>query len=321
MSFVKRKILILNNQSGNRTTALVGAFRQRGCEVAMEPLSALEFDTERPSGLYFASFGDALPDAVIVRSVGAGTFEAVTRRLGVLHALRKLSVPVWNSAQAIERCVDKSMTTFLIKRAGLPTPPTFSVEGLPAAQAIAARELPKRPLVLKPLFGSQGRGIRLIKTLGDLPPPEEVDDTYYLQHYVERAGPPFSDFRVFVCAGRVVDMMVRRGDNWITNIQKGAVPGLVPQDLRARLSEYALSATQAVEADFAGVDIMPAADGTLQVVEVNSMPAWSGLQKVAQADIAGTIADEMLRFLDEREKFSSLASTPPSGRIAVPAGT
>ncbi len=104
-----------------------------------------------------------------MRSIAAGSFEAVTRRLGVLHALGRLAVPVWNSAQAIERCVDKSMTTFLLKHAGLPTPPTFAVEGLAAAEQIAARELPLAPLVLKPLFGAQGRGIRLIRALADLP--------------------------------------------------------------------------------------------------------------------------------------------------------
>ena len=273
----------------------------------MKPLATIVFDTQQPSGLYFPDFGNELPDAVLVRSVGAGTFEAVTRRLGVLHALRELSVPVWNSARAIERCVDKSMTTFLLKRAGLPTPPTFAVEGLADAQMIAERELPRTPLVLKPLFGSQGRGIRLIRTLADLPSPEEVDDTYYLQHYVERAGPPFADYRVFVCAGRVVDMMIRRGNDWVTNIQRGAIPEIVPASMRQRLSAMAIAAAAAVEADFAGVDILPAADGTLQVVEVNSMPAWAGLQTVAQADIASTIAEELLRFLDERATFAAPA--------------
>lgn len=302
-----RRIAILNNQPGNRSGALAAAFRRRGCEVSTQPLAAIVFDTQRPSGLFFPGFGDDLPDAVLVRSVGAGTFEAVTRRLGVLHALRKLSVPVWNSAQAIERCVDKSMTTFLLKRAGLATPPTFAVEGLAAAQEIAAIELENTPLVLKPLFGSQGRGIRLVRTLTDLPPPEEVDDTYYLQHYIPRSGPPFCDYRIFVCAGRVVDMMIRRGDDWITNIQKGAVPEMVPPDMRQHLGEMALAAAAAVEADFAGIDILPAADGSLQVVEVNSMPAWSGLQTVAQADIADTIAEEMMRFLDERARFASLS--------------
>ena len=58
----------------------------------------------------------------MVRSMSGGTFEAVTLRLGMLHALRELGVPVWNDARAIERCVDKSMTSFLLARAGIPTP-------------------------------------------------------------------------------------------------------------------------------------------------------------------------------------------------------
>ena len=113
----------------------------------------------------------------------------------------RLSVPVWNSAQAIERCVDKSMTTFLLKNAGLPTPPTFAVEGPPRREEIAAASS-TAPLVLKPLFGAQGRGIRLVRSLADLPAAEEVSDVYYLQHYVPRAGPPFRDFRVFVSPAR-----------------------------------------------------------------------------------------------------------------------
>ena len=82
--------------------------------VVTAPLASIAFDTDRPDGLAIPGFEQGLPDAVLVRSIAAGSFEAVTRRLGVLHALGRLSVPVWNSAQAIERCVDKSMTTFLL---------------------------------------------------------------------------------------------------------------------------------------------------------------------------------------------------------------
>jgi glutathione synthase/RimK-type ligase-like ATP-grasp enzyme len=45
-------------------------------------------------------------------------------RLGILHALRELGVMVWNDARAIERCVDKSMTSFLLARSAIPTPDT-----------------------------------------------------------------------------------------------------------------------------------------------------------------------------------------------------
>ena len=114
------------------------------------------------SGLDIAGLGERLPDAVLVRSMSGGTFQAVTLRLGILHALRENGVLVWNDARAIERCVDKSMTSFLLARAGIPTPPAWAIESHAAAQAIVRRESAQGPLVLKPLFGSQGRGLKLL---------------------------------------------------------------------------------------------------------------------------------------------------------------
>jgi RimK family alpha-L-glutamate ligase len=309
------RILVLNDNSGANSRRLAARFGRRGAVVVTAPLAAVAFDTESPSGLSIPGFGGALPDAVLVRSIAAGSFEAITRRLGVLHALERLSVPVWNSARAIERCVDKSMTTFLLKNAGLPTTPTFAVEGRAMAEAVAARELPQTPLVLKPLFGAQGRGIRRIEALSDLPEEDEVGGVYYLQHYVRRPGPPFRDFRVFVCAGKVLAMMSRRGDDWITNVNRGAVPEQICGHGEAELSELAVAAAAAVGADFAGVDIVAAGDGNLLVLEVNSMPAWSGLQSVAAVNIADSLADALLEFLAAR------AAAPPPYRLAVPANS
>jgi tetrahydromethanopterin:alpha-L-glutamate ligase len=294
------RILIVSDNSDARSKGLAKSLRRRGAMAVTAPLATVAFDTGRPSGLAIPGFGQRLPDAVLVRSISAGSFEAVTRRLGVLHALGRLSVPVWNSAQAIERCVDKSMTTFLLKKAGLPTPPTFAVEGREAAEEIAARELKKTPLVLKPLFGAQGRGIRMIAALADLPPAEEVSDVYYLQHYVPRAGPPFRDFRIFVVAGKAVAMMSRRGEDWITNVNRGAVPERISGHDEAKLAALAVAAADAVGADFAGVDIVPAEDGSLLVLEVNSMPAWSGLQSVAAVSIADAIAEALLKAVADR---------------------
>jgi RimK family alpha-L-glutamate ligase len=294
------RILVVSDNSDARSRGLAKSLRQRGAIAVTAPLAAIAFDTGRLSGLAIPGFGQRLPDAVLVRSVAAGSFEAITRRLGALHALGRLSVPVWNSAQAIERCVDKSMTTFLLQNAGLPTPPTFAVEGRAAAEEIAERELPRTPLVLKPLFGAQGRGIKMIRSLADLPAPETVSDVFYLQHYVPRAGPPFRDFRIFVVAGRAVAMMSRRGEDWITNVNRGAVPEQISGHDENELAELAIAAANAVGADFAGVDIVPAADGSLLVLEVNSMPAWSGLQSVAAVNISDAIAEALLKTVADR---------------------
>ncbi|HLB80373.1 MAG TPA: RimK family alpha-L-glutamate ligase, partial [Dongiaceae bacterium] len=150
-------------------------------------------------GLSIPGFADGLPAGALVRSVPAGSFEQVTMRLGVLHALGAAGVPVCNDARAIERCVDKSTTSFLLHRAGIPTPPTWTAESIERARTlIRAEARPGRPLVLKPLFGAQGRGLLLIEDADALPPPEAVGGVYYLQHFVAGADPGWRDWRAFV---------------------------------------------------------------------------------------------------------------------------
>ncbi|MEP9373996.1 RimK family alpha-L-glutamate ligase [Mesorhizobium sp. KR1-2] len=314
---MKARILVVNDNSGAQSRGLVAAIQRRGCETVTASLSAIGFDTESSSGLAVPGFEDgSLPDAVLVRSISAGSFEAITRRLGVLHALGRLGVPVWNSAKAIENCVDKSTTTFLLHQAGLPTPATFAVEGLAAAQAVVTREAASGPLVLKPLFGAQGRGIRLVREMADLPAEEEINGVYYLQRYVARAGPPFRDYRVFVCAGRVVAMMARRGEDWITNVNRGATPEHIAE-ADTELEALALASASAVGTAFAGVDIVADAEGRFFVLEVNSMPAWSGLQSVAQVSIADAIAEALVEAVDGRPALKLVETAPEAEGAAA----
>jgi tetrahydromethanopterin:alpha-L-glutamate ligase len=275
---------------------LTRALASLGARAFPFRLSTALFDTSAKSGLRIRGFNAGLPDAVIVRAISGGTFQAVTMRLGVLHALRELGVPVWNDARAVERCVDKSATSFLLARAGIPTPATWCVESLQAARAIAERELPNGPLVLKPLFGSQGRGLQLIAAIEEMPPPEVVAGVYYLQRFVgvERDG--FRDLRLLVLKGRVVAAMVRHADQWITNVKQGGRPVATVPD--AEVKRLALATAEAVGADFVGVDIVRDADGRPLVLEANSMPAWRGLQRVTSGNIAAMIVRDLVGSLE-----------------------
>jgi tetrahydromethanopterin:alpha-L-glutamate ligase len=272
----------------------IAALSSRGVETVPVQLSSCGIATSSPSGLCVDGFGEALPDAVVVRTMSGGPFEAVTLRLGVLHALRELGVMVWNDARAIERCVDKSMTSFLLSRAGIPTPATWATESYQQACTIAERETAKGALVLKPLFGSQGRGLRLIHRPEDLPIIEQTPGrVYYLQRFigVERDG-GYHDFRILVVQGRIIAAMRRHSNHWITNIKRGGRP--VPVVVNDEMKALALQAAVAVGANFVGVDIVYGTDDRPAVLEVNSMPAWSGLQKVTSVNIASALADALL---------------------------
>jgi tetrahydromethanopterin:alpha-L-glutamate ligase len=278
--------------------ALMRAFAALGAVLTPVRLTACGFATGCPTGLMIDGFSDRLPDAVLVRDMAGGSFEAVTLRLGILHAAREAGVMVWNDARAIERCVDKSMTSFLLARAGLPTPPTWAVESRDAAAAIVAREAVHSPLVLKPLFGSQGRGLRLVRTPGDLPGPDAVRGVYYLQRFVGVDRDGFRDFRLLVSRGRVIAAMARHSPDWITNVKQGGRPVAVAATEEMR--DLAVRAAAAAGASFAGVDVLYDGDGRLTVLEVNSMPAWSGLQKVTSFDIAAALAADLIATAGER---------------------
>lgn len=289
------KIGLAIDQRDWHARALLREFAARNTAVVPFRLADAAFDSAHPYGVAVPGFGDTLPGAVLIRSISSGSFEEVTRRLGVLHALRERGVPVWNDARAIERCVDKSTTSFLFGHAGIATPATWAVEGRPAAVTIAERECPAGPLVLKPLFGSQGRGLRLIVNSTDLPPSETVDGVYYLQRYVPTGTHSFHDHRLFVCAGQVVAAMTRQADNWVTNVRLGAQPLAFSPD--ATLIDLAVRAAGCVGASYAGVDLLVDRDGQPWVLEVNSMPGWKGLQRVAPGSIAGHIVAGLLAAL------------------------
>lgn len=310
------RIALFAEAADGPASQIEAALRRQGAEPSRLSLKACGVDTRAPFGLAMPGFENALPDAALVRGVPSGSFEQVTLRLGVLHALRGAGVTVWNDARAIECCVDKSMATHLIAKAGLPTPPTFTAQGREAALGLAARAIADgQALVLKPLFGAQGRGLRLIRAASDLPEEEEVAGLYYLQHFVEPVGAHWQDYRLFVCGGRVIAGMMRIGASWITNVKQGGRPR--PAVLTADLVETAEAAARAVGADYAGVDLIRGREGTLFTLEVNSMPAWSGLEEANPGlSVADILAERLLLALGERRQ--SVSHHLPRHAVAAP---
>jgi RimK family alpha-L-glutamate ligase len=209
--------------------------------------------------------------------------------------LRELGVPVYNDARAVERSVDKAMTSFLLRLRGLPTPPTWVTESIAEARAIVLRETAAgHQVVSKPLFGSQGNGLVRISMGGEVPPAEAVNGVWYLQRYV---GAPddssrWQDWRVLVIGGHAVAAMKRHGRYWINNVAQGARCEGVKVD--EPLDRLAIDAARAVEMDYAGVDIIRDEEDRLQVLEVNSIPAWKGLQAVCPIDIAQAMVDDLV---------------------------
>ncbi len=52
-----------------------------------------------------------------------------------------------------------------------------------------------------------------------------------------------------------------------------------------------MRAAAAVGAEYAGVDLLPASDGSVWVLEVNGIPGWKGVQGATGVDVPGAIVD------------------------------
>ena len=291
------RVAIFTDETGWHTRQLQAALRERGAVGRCVDLADCLVDTHRGrQGLVIPGFGRELPAAAVVRGIAGGSFEQVTKRLSVLHALRDLGVPVYNDARAIERSVDKAMTSWLLHAAGVPTPPTWATESLALARRIVMREAAAgHALVLKPLFGSQGKGLHRVGLVdGRLRALPRLGKSFgrlvYLQRWLPPTQVPGFDWRVLVVGGRAVAAMRRVSRHWIHNIAQGA--SVAAAELTPLLAQTAAAAARALQMDYAGVDLMPFGAG-VQVIEVNGIAAWQGLQQVTSFNIARVLVDDL----------------------------
>ena len=286
---------ILSARTGWHTDELLRALAARGhtgTVVRYESLVARITPRTTTASLSADSQQLLSAPAVLARIVPNGSLEQIIYRVDALHWLENRAVRVMNSPRAIERCVDKFYTSALLREAGLDTPDTVVCERIDDAMA-AVREM--GDVIVKPLFGSMGHGMvrvsdpetafRVFRAL------ELARAVYYLQRVVDHEG---SDVRAFVVGNRVVAAIERRARDggWRTNISLGGEARAI--DLPPAWSELALTAARAVGADYAGVDLLAASDGTIHVLEVNGIPGWSGAQKATSVDIAGAIVDHLI---------------------------
>src|SRR3954451_9357832 len=179
-------------------------------------------------------------DGVLVRMMPPGSLEQVVFRMDALHRLQALGAPVMKAPRGVETSVHKFLALAAIAARGLPVPPTWTGES--SAGALEAFEAMGGDVVVKPLFGSEGRGLIRVshrelarRTFQAL---ERLGAVLYVQHAVRHPG---HDLRVFVLSGRVLGAIRRHAPagDWRTNVSVGGrpepfAPGPEVEDLALR---------------------------------------------------------------------------------------
>lgn len=283
-------VVILSARQGWHTDQLCRAVRLRGQEPIIVPWERLV--ARAGGGAAVSADGHDLggATAVLARIIPNGSLEQVIHRVDTLHRLEDEGARVMNSARAIERSVDKAWASATLQRAGLATPETVICEQIDDAFA-AFRAM--GDVVVKPLFGSMGLGMvrvsdeevawRVFRAI------EQVRGVFYLQRFVPHGG---RDIRAFVVGEKVIGAIARISDGWRTNVSRGgrAEPFTLPPEW----IRMALAATRAIGAEYAGVDLLPAEDGTVYTLEINGIPGWRGLHEATGIDVADAIVGQLL---------------------------
>ncbi len=275
------RIAVISGGEGWHVLDLRRAARAQGHEVEV-----LDFRRLRAAvGVTPNPFPPA--PAVVVRTMPPGSLEQVVFRMDVLQRWQAAGVVILNSPRALEICIDKYLASARLEAAGLRVPPTIACQQ--ADDALAAFELLGGDVVVKPLFGSEGRGMvrvsdpelawRTFRTL------ERTQTVLYVQQFINHPG---WDLRVFVIADRVVAGMRRHArDGWRTNVAQGGKAEAVC--VTQEQERLALHAAAALGVTVAGVDLLPGPDGDWFVLEVNAVPGWRALAPVTGVDVAAEI--------------------------------
>ena len=195
---------------------------------------------------------------------------------------------VINSTRSLEVAIDKYLSLAKLRQAELCVPATVVCQTVD--EAMRAFATLGGDVVVKPIFGGEGRGITrvsdealAVRAFSMLAQNAAVS---YLQKYIEHDG---CDYRLLVLGDIVLGMIRRNHADWRTNVSRGATTERLP--LTDELSDMAYRAVHALGADFAAVDLLPACDGRLYALEVNAVPGWRALSRTLETDVAKMVLE------------------------------
>lgn len=231
------------------------------------------------------------PKKALVRGIGATATQKIFFRLDILTAIEGLGIKLINSRESLEIASDKFLSSIFLRNQGIPTPKTIVCEN--SNDALQAFEDLGEDVVLKPLYGSKGIGVTRLndKAFAEnvIYALDELNTIFYLQEFIEHFH---RDIRILVLGEEAVAGMYRVSDNWKTNISAGGKEKSL--ELTQELKTLAIEAAKAVKTEIAGVDIIESDEG-YQVIEVNSIPGFTALQRVSNIDLAEKIIDYFLK--------------------------
>jgi RimK family alpha-L-glutamate ligase len=220
--------------------------------------------------------------------------------------LEGMGIAVYNSAACIETCDNKSLTFQALANQGIPMPKTLLApfvfhEHKDKDPFYSAAEELEFPLVLKEAYGSFGMQVYLIENMTALLHKinELGNRPFLLQEFI--ASSSGKDIRLNVVGNQVVASMMRISEtDFRANVSNGG--NMLPYEPTDKEKELAIKSSQLVGADFAGVDLLFAEDGSPLVCEINSNAHIKNIFDCTGINVAAFIVPHILNKWKESKR-------------------
>ncbi len=238
-------------------------------------------------------------DGLIVRAMPKGSLQQIVFRMDLLGQLVRDGILVLNSPRTVEASIDKYLALELIRNLGVSVPRTAVCED--TEQALEFFEKFNRDVVVKPLFGSLGNGIKRLQSVADAKVCFEekatMEEVVYMQEFIESGN---EDLRLLVIGQSVTAMKRKNPLDWVTNASRGGICESYSPSIEEKA--VAIKATQAVGGQLIGVDLARDKKGKLFVLEVNSAPGWKALAQTTGLDIGRAVLDHVVDSIHQHRK-------------------
>ncbi|KGX88054.1 ATP-grasp domain-containing protein [Pontibacillus marinus] len=234
---------------------------------------------------------DILPDFVVFGD----------KDILLARQFEQMGVPVFNSSFAIEACDHKGLMYQLLAQHSIPIPKTIlGPKIFPGTKEIDAESFQNVceqigfPLIIKEAYGSFGEQVYLINSQEEMfDKLKEIQGKPFLfQEFISSSYG--RDVRLNVVGNQVVTSMLRYADDdFRANVSAGG--HMKPYEPSKQEKDLAIKASQAIGADFAGVDLLFGPNDEPIVCEINGNAHIRNIYNCTGVNVA----DDMINYIIE----------------------
>ena len=206
----------------------------------------------------------------------------------ILKELEYLGTPTLNCSEALSKSSNKHFSYLEMVKNGIEVPKTYFINSY--QNALNVLEAVEFPLVLKPLYGLKGVGMKKFDNLKEAKKSlKEEKYPLLFQEFIEKENN--RDLRVYVVGGSPIAGMYRYSKDWITNISRGGRAEII-DTLPSEVKDISMKSASVMGLEIAAVDIFETKSGYLSC-ETNDVPGFVALKELG-VDLEKDIVDYMI---------------------------